>query len=30
MENNIDVIIDDSPDVCEDAINNGILAFLFS
>jgi len=29
LDNNIDIIIDDSPEVCEDAVNNGITALYF-
>jgi uncharacterized HAD superfamily protein len=29
LSNNIDVMIDDSPEVCEDAIKNGIYALYF-
>jgi uncharacterized HAD superfamily protein len=29
LNNDIDIIIDDSPDVCEDAVKNGKIAFYF-
>lgn len=29
LENDIDIIIDDSPDICEEAIKNGIIALYF-